>query len=62
MSPIRKQNKTLEKEQNEVETNKLPNAEFKTLVIRKLNDLSKNFCKKLGNIKMETKIQRRSQN
>ena len=38
-----KQNTTPEKELNKMETSNLPDAEFKTLVIRMLDDLSENF-------------------
>ena len=38
-----KQNKTLEKELNKVETNNLLGAEFKILVIRLLSEISENF-------------------
>ena len=57
---MKEQDKTLEKELCKMETRNLPDAEFKTLVIRVLNelrgrvdDLSKNFNKELGNIKKE---------
>ena len=46
------QNKTPEKELNKMETNNLPDAGFKTLVIRMLSDLSENFNKKIRNMKM----------
>ena len=36
-----------------METGDLPDAEFKTLFIKMLNDLSENFSKELGNIKMD---------
>lgn len=36
-----------EKEQNEMEANKIPDTEFKTIVIKMLNKLSENF-KELG--------------
>ena len=39
MSPIKEQNKTPEKELNKMETSNLLEAEFKTLVIRMLNEL-----------------------
>ena len=57
---MKEQNKTPEKELNKMETNNLPDAEFRTLVIRMLNELrgrvekfSKNFNRDKGNIKME---------
>ena len=43
MSQMKEQNKTLEKELNKVETNNLLGAEFKTLAIRLLNELSENI-------------------
>ena len=48
MAQMKEQNKTSEKELNEVEINKLSDAEFKTLVIRMLRELieySKNIKK-----------------
>ena len=57
MSQMKEQNKTPEKELNKMETNNLPDAEFRTLVIRMLrefrgrvDELSKNFNKEIGNI------------
>ena len=54
---MKEQNKTPEKELNKMETNNLPDAEFRTLVIRMLrefrgrvDELSKNFNKEIGNI------------
>ena len=38
-----------------METSNLPDAEFKTLVIKMLNDLSENFNKEIRNIKIEIK-------
>ena len=40
---IKEQNKTLDKRTNKMETSNLPDAEFKTLVIRVLNEFSENF-------------------
>ena len=37
-----------------METSNTLDAEFKTLVKRMLNDLSENFNKEIGNIKIET--------
>ena len=39
MSQMKEQDKTPEKELNKMETSNLPDAEFKTLVIRMLNEL-----------------------
>ena len=57
MSQMKEQNKTPEKELNKMETNNLPDAEFRTLVIRMLrefrgrvDELSKNFNIEIGNI------------
>ena len=59
MSQIKEQNKTPEKELNRMETSNLPDAEFKTVVIRMLNELkgrveerSENFNKEVENIKV----------
>ena len=38
-----------------METSNLPDAQFKTVVIRMLIDLSENFDKEVKNIKMKTK-------
>ena len=54
MSQMKEPNKTPGKELNKMKTSNLPDAEFKTLVIRMFNDLSKNFNKWIGNLKMET--------
>ena len=43
MAQMKEQNKTPEKELNKMETNNLSDAEFKTLVIKMLNELSENF-------------------
>ena len=51
MSQIKEQDNTPEKELNKIETD-IVDAEFKTLVIRMLTDLSENFNKEIGNIKM----------
>ena len=57
---MKEQIKTLEKELTEMRASNLPDAEFKTLVRRMLEELkgrvdglNKNFNKKIGNIKME---------
>ena len=39
MAQIKEQNKTPEKELNKMELSNLPDAELKTLVIRRLNEL-----------------------
>ena len=61
MPQMKEQNKTPEKERNKMETSNLPDAEFKTLIVRMLNELrgrtdevSEHFSKEIGNIKMET--------
>ena len=63
MSPMKEQDKTPIKEPKEVETSSLPNGEFKTLIIRMLNELkervdefSENFNKEIGNRKLEIEI------
>ena len=60
MAQMREQIKTPEKELNKMEISKLLDAEFKTLVIRMLNELkgrvneiSGSFSKEIGNIKTE---------
>ena len=40
---MKEQNKTSEKELNKIQTNNQLDAEFKTLVIRMLNELSENL-------------------
>ena len=53
MSQMKEQN-SRKKELNKMGTSNLPDAEFKTLVIRMLNDLSENFAKEIENIKKRT--------
>ena len=43
MAQMKEQNKTPEKELNKMETSNLSEAEFKTLVIRMLKELSEEF-------------------
>ena len=43
MTQMKEQNKTPEKELNKMEVNNLSEAEFKTLVIRMLNELSEDL-------------------
>ena len=57
---MKDQNNMSEKEQNKMETSNLLHVEFKTLVIRMLNELrgrvrelSENFNEEIGNIIME---------
>ena len=52
MAQMKKQNKTPEKELNEIETGNLSDVEFKTLVSRMLKELTE-YC---SNIKQETKF------
>ena len=47
MLQMKEQNKTPEKELNKMKTSNLPDAEFKTLVIRMLNDLNEYFNKEI---------------
>ena len=47
MSQIKEQNKHPEKELKR-ETNNLPDAKFKALVVRMLNDLDENFKEEIG--------------
>ena len=58
-----KQNKTpkKKKELKETQTRNLLDTEFKTLVIRVLNNLSENFNKKTGNKSRDRKQRRTSQ-
>ena len=43
IAQMKQQNKTPEKELNKMETSNLLNAEFRTLVIKMLSELSENF-------------------
>ena len=47
MAQMKEQIKTPEKEQNKMEISNLSDAEFKTLVIRMLNDLNEYFNKEI---------------
>ena len=58
---IKEQNRILEKELKRIETSNVPDTEFKTLVIRVLNNLSENFNKKTGNKSRDRKQRRTSQ-
>ena len=60
MPQLKEQNKTPEKELNKMETSNIPDSEFKTLVIKMLNELrrrvgelSENFNKGIGNREMQ---------
>ena len=53
MSQVKEQNKTPEKELNKMEISNLLDAEFKTLVIRMLKELSEN----LNNIRRSSQKQ-----
>ena len=61
MAQMKEQNNSPEKELNKMEASNVPDAEFKTLVIRMLNALSENFYKKIGNIKTEIENIKKSQ-
>ena len=68
MSQVKKQNKRLKKELNSMETSNLLDADFKTLVIRMLNELRErvdelheNFNTEIGNITMELQSIKMSQ-
>ena len=59
-SQMKEQNKTPGKELNKKETSNQPDAEFKTLLLRMLNEImrrveafSENFNKKIENLKTE---------
>ena len=54
MAQMKKQNKIPENELNKMEKSNLPDAEFKTLIIRMLNVLSEN----LNSIKRSSQKQR----
>ena len=58
---MKEQNKTPEKELKKMETSNQTDAEFKTLVIRMLTDLSENFNKEIGNIKIELESMKKNQ-
>ena len=62
MPHVKEQNKAPEEEPNRMETSHLPDAEFKTLVIRMLDEhrrrvykISENFNKEIENLNMEVK-------
>ena len=64
---MKEQNKTTETELNKMETSKLLDAEFKTQVIRmftelrgRVDELSENFNKEIGNIKTEIENKRKT--
>ena len=54
MAQVKEQIKTPEKELNKMEVSNLPDAEFKTLVIRMLKELSEK-CNSIKNIQLEVK-------
>ena len=54
MAQMKKQNKTPEKELNKMESSNLLDAEFKTLVIRMLNELTEDLSS-IKKIQSETK-------
>ena len=56
---MKEHNKTPENQLNKTEIKNPPDVEFKTLVIRMLNDLSENFNEEIGNIKMEIENQKK---
>ena len=60
-SQMKEYNRTLEKQLNKMETSNLPNAEFKTRVTRMINNLSENFNKEIGNIKIKIENIKRNQ-
>ena len=59
MSQMKEQDKTPEKQLNEVEIGKLPKKEFKVMIIKMLtepkNEWTQNFNRQLENIKMNQK-------
>ena len=55
MSQMKDKNKTPEKELSKMKTHNILDAEFKTLVIRMLKELSEIFNKLRGNIKKNRK-------
>ena len=68
MAQMKEKNKTLGKELNKMETSNLQDAEFKTLVIRMLNEprvkvdeLRDNFNKEIGNTKLEIENMKKNQ-
>ena len=65
---MKEQDKTPGKDLNKIEASNLLDVEFKTLVIRMLNELrgrvdevSENFHKEIGNIKVELENIKRNQ-
>ena len=55
MAQMREQNKTVEKELSKMEISNLSDAEFKTLVIRMLKELSEEDVNSIKKIQSETK-------
>ena len=53
-SPIERKKESSERVLNEIEASKLSDNEFKTMVIRKLNELSENYQKLQGSYKKLT--------
>ena len=53
MSQMKERNKTPGKELSKIEKSNLPDAEFKTLVIRMLSDLTEDLNQETGNIKVK---------
>ena len=50
MSHMKEQNKALEKELNKMQTSNIPDAEFKTMVIRMLNAFLGSCCRLLKSL------------
>ena len=60
-SQLKEQNKTPETEINKMVSSNLLDQDFKTLVIRMLSELSENFNKDIGNMKIKIKNIKKSQ-
>ena len=56
ISQMKEQEKSPDKELNEMEASNLPDAEFKTLVLRMFKELSETFNEEIGNVKKDTVI------
>ena len=56
ISQMKEQEKSPDKELNEMEASNLPDAEFKTLVLRMFKELSETFNEEIGHVKKDTVI------
>ena len=61
MPQIKAQEKSPEKELNEIEASNLPDIDFKTMIIRMLKELSEHFNKEIASIKKEIELIKKNQ-